>query len=423
MKRLTQDDLLARVRELFEPPVELHSRSNAIGAELELIPFNATTGKRILATEGTPSGSELLASVAREFHWTEERMGADPSSWNFTDGRVTFEPGGQIEFSSAVFQTASSLLEAAGRWISILQTRARDAMIELKTLGIDDRNPIDDVPLQLQRDRYARMTRYFNSVGPHGVVMMRQTASLQINVERGDSPLTRWRLLNALAPWFVAIFANSPRYAGVETGHKSYRAHIWRMLDHTRTGIVYNPGREAERYLEFAMGAPFILNPGEGEFPSFRDLLSDGRANSETWETHLSTLFPEIRPRDYFEIRSIDAIPLSHLPAAIAFVCGIVYDERSSALALEFLGAPDRSLLESAGQRGLEDRRIRSATEKLIALALDGCDSLGTDYLAAGQKFQAEEFFNHYTLNGRTPADIGQFDPTAERFAHENNFS
>lgn len=410
MKRLTQKDLLARIQQLFEPPAdELQLQSHAIGAELELIPVHAGTGRRILVSAGNPSGSDLIASVAREFHWTEERMGSDPSCWSFPDGRVTFEPGGQIEFSSAVFQSATNLIEATAKWISILQARGQESMIELKTIGMDDRNPIEDVPLQLHRDRYARMTGYFNAISPYGVMMMRQTASLQINIERGGTPLRRWLLLNALAPWLVAIFANSPRYAGVETGHQSYRAHVWRRLDDARTGIVYEDQREADRYLEFALDAPVILGSGEAEFPTFRTLLKDGRASEEIWETHLTTLFPEIRPRDYFEIRSIDAVPVAHLPAVIAFICGIVYEERSSAVALELLGAPDPGLLEIAGRQGLANRRIRDASERLITLALEGCDLLGRDYFSAGQKLQAEDFFNDHTRRGCTPADIARF--------------
>ena len=59
----------------------------------------------------------------------------------------------------------------------------RDAMskagIQLLARGVDPYNDIEDVPLQLNRDRYARMTRYFDSIGPSGVLMMRQTAALQ----------------------------------------------------------------------------------------------------------------------------------------------------------------------------------------------------------------------------------------------------
>src|SRR5215210_8228491 len=99
------------------------------------------------------------------------------------------------------------------------------------------------------------MTTFFDSLGPAGVQMMRQTAALQLNLERGPKPRERWRLLNALAPVVVALFANSGYYAGSHTGHRSYRAHLWRTLDPTRTGIIEKGGESVAEYHRFALNA------------------------------------------------------------------------------------------------------------------------------------------------------------------------
>ncbi len=377
----------------------------AIGAELEMIPVFAKNGKRILARGTDPSGEQFLSAMANEFGWTEEPMSPDPSSWNFQDGRATFEPGGQIEFSSAVFPTAGLLIESLEKWLARFADFARRMGIELRQIGADDRSSIEVIPLQLHRERYALMTRYFESLGSYGVLMMRQTASLQINVDRGEAPLDRWRLLNGLTPYLVAIFANSARYADSDTGHRSYRAHIWRSLDPSRTGVPYQSGREAEHYLEFALNAPVILACNGREFPTFRQLVDDGVATRQDWEVHLSTLFPEIRPRDYFEIRSIDSIAARHVCAAIALVAGIVYSERSSAAALTLLGDPDSGMLVTAGQRGLRDSQLRDGATKLVTLALEGCRTLGTEYISERQLSEAAEYFDTYTLRGRSPAD------------------
>ena len=39
--------------------------------------------------------------------------------------------------------------------------------------------------------------------------MMRQTAAFQVSIDFDDEPWLRWRVLNAAAPYVVAIFANS----------------------------------------------------------------------------------------------------------------------------------------------------------------------------------------------------------------------
>lgn len=400
---LTRDQLLASVRELFAPDrAAAGAYVHRIGAELEMIPVMQSTGERVHLRSSHPSSEQFIADLAREHGWREEPMGMDPSCWSLDAGRITFEPGGQIELSSAVFPNANELLHFFDTLVPLLQRHANTMGIELRTIGIEDSVPIERVPLQLKRERYVRMTEYFQSIGPFGILMMRQTASLQINVDKGADPLQRWRLLNALVPYLIAIFANSRRYAGSETGHQSYRAHIWRNLDSRRTGIVYDSGNEAERYLQFALDAPVIM---DREFRTFAEIMNEAKRSE--WDTHLSTLFPEIRPRDYFEIRSIDSLPLEHLSAAIAFVAGIVYNPDSAAAALSLLGHPDETLLVRAGVEGLRAKEIALTATQLARLALEGCSALGADYFSAGNLAQAARFFEKFTFRGMSPSSLG----------------
>ena len=274
----------------------------------------------------------------------------------------------------------------------------RDAMakegIQLLTRGVDPYNGIQDVPLQLNRDRYARMTRYFDSIGPSGVQMMRQTAALQINLERGDDPKSRWRLLNGLAPIIVALFANSRRYAGKPTEWVSYRAHLWRTLDPSRTGIAYDDSGHVERYLAFALDA-IAMRSGGGSiaYRPFREWMADADLTREDWLFHLSTLFPEVRPKEFFELRSADTIEPDALAAPVLFVTGLVYDEESARRAIELTGTPSEKLLERAGRLGLADPEIRRIASRLVVVALDGARRLGNDYL---RRSHLEAAYQHF---------------------------
>jgi glutamate--cysteine ligase len=269
-----------------------------------------------------------------------------------------------------------------------------DEGIELLTKGVDPFNDIESVPLQLQRERYLRMTSLFDSIGPSGVRMMRQTAAVQINIERGPTPVARWRLLNALAPYVVALFGNSRRYAGVETGHVSYRAHLWRSLDPSRTGLPYNDGDAAQRYLDFALDAKTLLGSDRSEpWQSLRDWMRRHELSDADWSFHLSTLFPEIRPKGFFEIRSADAIDSDWLAAPIVFMTGLVYDEASAASAIDLVGSPDEELLERAGRVGLRDPKIHSTMHGLIELALNGAKRLGEHYISEDDSATATEYF------------------------------
>jgi len=184
-------------------------------------------------------------------------------------------------------------------------------------------------------------------------------------------------------PHLIALFANSSRYAGQDSGHASYRAYFWRELDATRTGIPLDEGDPLVRYAEFALeaGARRAEN-GRGEFHSFRSLLGDASLSREDWQFHLSTLFPEVRPKEFFEIRSPDTIAPEHLAAPLAFVTGLVYDDLAARTALDFLSVPNSSLLRAAGREGLGNATIKAAAASLIDISMEGAARLPRDYLS-----------------------------------------
>src|SRR5262249_6152426 len=193
----------------------------------------------------------------------------------------------------------------------------------------------------------------FSRIATTGPKWMLHPAPSHISVDFEDHPLELWRLLNCLAPFVTAMFANSPVYGGEDTGHRSFRAHCWRMLDPQRTGLPYEQHRPVEAYLDFALGAPAILLPTVGgRCASFDYWLSRANPSLDEWETHLTTLFPEVRPRGHLEVRSIDALDPAWYPAALAMVAGLAYQADTRRDALDLLPAPDLGLLERAGRLG-----------------------------------------------------------------------
>jgi glutamate--cysteine ligase len=388
---LDEAALFADVRDrLFAPS----SAAMTTGAELELIPVHATTKAPVpVLSDTAPSLAALVRRCAALHGWTED-ADSSPPTWTTPDGsRVSFEPGGQIEISSVPQRSCSDLIDSLQHTASHLIDTARTDEIELLALGTDPYNDVSAVALQLSSDRYLRMTRYFEARGEFGVRMMRQTAALQLSVEHGPDPLARWRLLNALAPYFVAIFANSSRYAGRDTGHASYRAHFWRELDRGRTGIPFDAEDPTAGYTGFALDAGALrAENGRGEQHSFRSQLADDTLAREDWLFHLSTLFPEIRPKEYFEIRSPDMVAVRDLAAPLVFATGLVYDDSASKAALSLLGAPDENLLVRAGKAGLRDHEIKSRAAELVRIAVDGAARLPSGYVSDAHRAHAAEW-------------------------------
>ena len=392
---LTEAMLLDDVRQRLFAPTR-SSTPHAIGLELELIPVHRSTRAPALATKDEhTSTSEVLSLLGRSEGWREQSNGGDPPSWTLEDGaRISFEPGGQVEISTAPQPTASAVIDSTQSLVAILRTALSNAGIELLARGVDPYNSIEDVPLQLNRDRYTGMTRYFDSIGPSGIQMMRQTAALQMNLERGEDPKSRWRLLNGMAPIIVALFANSRTYAGKPTEWASYRAQLWRNLDPSRTGIIYDEDAHVERYLDFALDA-IAIRGGDGgaAYRAFREWMPDPAVDREDWLFHLSTLFPEVRPKEFFELRSADTIEPDALAAPVVFVTSLLYEEESAHRAVELIGAPSEKLLERAGRLGLADPEIRRISSRLVVLALDGARRLGNDYIRRSHLAAAYQYF------------------------------
>ena len=395
------DDLRTRV---FPAPSVPDARP-VIGAEVEIIPVDAVT-RRPLPLEGRRSTLEMLRRAGEGHGWRECRSAkANVPEIGLPDGgRITFEPGGQIEISSA---PNVSLSELVGRLRDVVGRIARAAApdVELLARGVDPLTSVDEVPPQLHADRYRRMLRHFARIGPSGARMMRQTASFQVCVDGGPMPELTWTVLNALAPYVAAIFANSPSYEGRDTGHKSFRRHIWATLDTGRTGLLGDGEDAVEEYLQFALdAAAFLLPDVGGKAAPFSHWLTRG-ATSADWCAHLSTLFPEVRPRGYFELRSSDVVAPEWYAVPLVLVAGIVNHPASLIDAADLLGRPDAALLARAGQLGLGDPAIAEVAPALCDLALRGCCALGSTFVQDADLEVADRYFDRYTRRLRSPAD------------------
>lgn len=343
-----------------------------IGAEVEWIPLDASSRQAVLIGEGAPGGGAaegswaMLRTAAASAGWEERRSdGGAPLFVPTSGGALTYEPGGQIEYSAPAGSVVSSL-EAIEQVFAVLHDAGRAHGIALLARGVDPCTPLGDVPLQLTASRYRQMDRYLGGIGPSGPRMMRQTASVQVNIDAtGEMELT-WRTLNAASPVLTALFANSSSYAGEETGHQSYRAHLWRTLDPARTGLLSGADPIAD-YARFALDAPYLL-AGDEPRP-FRDHASRGDLDMSA---HLTTLFPEVRPRRWFEVRSIDAQPIADLAAPLVLIAGFTGDGAALTEAGDLLGTPDADRLVRAGIVGLGDPALASLARDLTSIGLTG---------------------------------------------------
>lgn len=327
-------------------------------------------------------------------------------------GRITIEPGGQIELSSFPASCVSNAIDATAMDAGILHNRLRSVGLHRHETALDAARPPQRV---LVHPRYAAMQEFFDSEGPAGRWMMCNTASVQINVSNDNvEPLARWEILNRIAPALLAAFANSRGVDASGTQWASLRQGIWNRIDPGRTRPVDLGKPAAEAWLQYALDANvlYVLDEGSngasgtGILPgmTFGHWMRYGSAfgwpTVEDFRYHLTTLFPPIRPRGWMEVRVLDGLPTRWITAAtvavaVASQTHVMQELREN--------VPDVShLYNEAAQQGLKHPTLLLAARSIMDILVRNVRSVSdrtehTDALV--------DFAERYTSRGRCPGD------------------
>lgn len=378
--------------------------------EAELIPVDAE-GRRVGIepdAEGRRPG--LLPLVRRAAERAGGTLRRDPYGSHCAElpgvGVLTFEPGGQLELATRPFTSVHGLVDAAHGVLGPLLRDGGDRGIRFLTRGMDRAHASEEIPLVLDAERYRKQRAHYDRIGPWGAAMMLRSAGLHVNVDLGGRPVRRWWLANRLAPVLTALFANSPGGPDADGGERrSDRAEQWRHLDPCRTGLFGQDDDAPGAYLRFALGAADFLGAAEGE-PAlpFREAWERG-ADLARWRAHLTTLFPEVRPRGYLEIRSVDALRPAWYAVPLVVAVGLLYHPDGLVRGEELLPPADEALLRRAGREGVRDPGVRDLALETLDVALTGARALGSDVADGPTLERVEEFRRRFPHAWRDPGD------------------
>ncbi len=301
---------------------------------------------------GGPSIRKFLEGLTR-FGWEPTLENGRPIALKRDGASVSLEPGGQFELSGAPLDSVHETCAEVTGHLREVREVAEETGAGFLGLGFAPTWTLDEIPV-MPKERYRIMSAYMPKVGSLGREMMFRTATVQANFDFLDEAdmVLKMRVSLALQPVATALFANSPFTEGRPNGFLSYRSQIWTDTDATRTGMLpfaFEDGFGFERYVDFALGAPmyFVVRDGnliDASGESFRDFL-DGKLpqlpgekpTMGDWETHLSTIFPEVRLKTFLEMRGADSGPWSRLCALPAFWAGILYDSGALAAAWDMV--------------------------------------------------------------------------------------
>jgi glutamate--cysteine ligase len=331
----SRDDLVRHLSKGMKP-----KSAWRIGTEHEKFVYDLKTHKPI-PYEGKPGIRQLLEGMGR-FGWQPVMEGDNIIGNSLNGASLSLEPGGQFELSGAPLKSIHETCAEVNT--HLVQTRdvASEIGVGVLGLGFAPNWTLDEVPV-MPKGRYGIMRRYMPKVGGYGLDMMFRTCTVQVNLDFSDEAdmVKKFRVGLALQPITTALLANSPFREGRSSGFLSYRAQVWTDVDNARSGMlpfVFEDGMSFERYVDYALDVPMYFVYRDGKYhdvagKSFRDFLArkipevaQFEPSMADWADHLTTIFPEVRLKQFLEMRGADGGQWRRICGMPALWVGLVYD-------------------------------------------------------------------------------------------------
>ena len=385
---LTADMLAAHLAEGCKPETQFR-----IGAEHEKFVFRHGSNATV---PYEPDGIKALLEGLMRFGWQGVYEGETLIALERNKANISLEPAGQFELSGAPLETIHDICAETRSHLGEVKAVADPLNIGFLGLGFAPTWTRDDCQI-MPKGRYVIMRRYMPLVGGKGLDMMLRTCTVQANLDFSSEAdmIRKFRVSLALQPIATALFANSPFVEGKPTGLLSNRANVWTDTDPDRTGMlrfVFQDGFNFETYARYALDVPmYFVKRGDRYVDvagrSFRAFMAGElaelpgeRATMKDWSDHLTTLFPEVRLKQYLEMRGSDSGPASRICALPALWTGIFYDPAALDAAWELCKAwkPEsrEQLRLDAARLGLkaeiEGRSVRDVAVDMVAIAKAG---------------------------------------------------
>jgi glutamate--cysteine ligase len=372
-----------------------------IGTEHEKFGFYRR-GHAPVPYEGERGIRVLLETLVQRFGWDPVTENGNIIALRRKDcpkgGAVSLEPGGQLELSGAPLETVHETYEELRQHLLEVEEAGGELGLGFLGLGFSPKWTLAETPV-MPKQRYRIMRRYMPTRGTHGLDMMFRTATVQVNLDFGGEAdmVDKLRVGLALQPVATALFANSPFTDGQPNGFQSYRAEMWRDTDPDRTGLLpfaFENGMGFERYADYALDVPMYFVYRNERYidvagAPFRDFLKGKlqalpgvRPTLDDWADHLTTLFPDVRLKQFLEMRGADAGSFAAIWALPALWTGLLYDQQALdgavAITRDWTSAERQTLRDTVPRLGLNtpfrSGTLRDVGRDMVGLALGGLE-------------------------------------------------
>ncbi|HZJ76836.1 MAG TPA: glutamate-cysteine ligase family protein, partial [Oscillospiraceae bacterium] len=319
---------------------EKNTKDLKIGVEVEHIIVDRDTMESVIyyGTEGIEGIlQELLLEGYKGKYENDYLVGLLAE-----DREIVLESGGQIEIDIKPCETVKEIKSIYFNFLNDIIPILEKRNLLLMSVGYHPKSSVEDIPF-VPGKRYEYISDYLEKKGRYGHNMMKGIAALRVSIDYKDECdfIRKFRVANFISPLLYLISDNSPVFEGKAYERFSLRSLIWANVDIERGGIVPGSFKKDfgyKDYAEYILNIPPILIMKDGGLIStgsetVEELMDKYVFTEKEIKYIMSTVFPDIRVKNYIEIRVGDSLPYPYSLAYIALIKGIFYND----IALEYL--------------------------------------------------------------------------------------
>lgn len=389
-----------------------------IGMEYERIPVDRKTFESV-SYYGFYGVCELLKEFASIDNWDYILDDEEIIGLKKLHDTITLEPGSQIEMSLEPQKSVLELKHKVEQIDSVLALLLDKYGIKLLNYGVSPISTYKNISL-IPKSRYKYMAEYL--WGILSDVMMRETAGIQVGIdfESEEDAMAKFFTANIMSPFMTAIYANSSIRGGVDTGYKSFRGLAWLNTDNERCGfaIGLRPDLLFDNYINSVLESPMIFIQrgknliyinGKITFKQFMKYGYQGyEADIEDYKLQANLFFPDVRLRQFIEIRNHDCVGGGLEYSIPAIYKGIMYNKDAMVEICQLLKNCTKNDIEEFRYnvpRTALDTKIKGISAKDIAIEIQNIAYQSLD----SQSDNDSEYIlpiMELTKQGLTPADV-----------------
>ena len=366
--------------------------SKMLGLEVEHFIVKKDSGEAVpYAGEG--GIEEILTKLINFIPGSEALPGEHLLGFTTPDYVITLEPAAQLEISINASEDIIWIEDTYRNFLVILQCILDMYGYEYLAVGTQPVSKVRELSL-IPKPRYYLMNEYFERTGDGGIEMMRGSASAQVSIDYFSEEDYRRKIQAAYyyTPLFKLLSDNSKMFEGEPVNTHLKRTDIWNRTDSRRCGVLPNIFKEDfgfADYADFLLDMPLIFeDTKDGAIPTGDKTVCEiyeGRTPTKEEIVHLMSMaFPDVRTKQYLEIRAADSMPPELDAAYCALIKGLLYSEEGLAFAQEQIAAKHlteadiketESILIKSGWEGtIYGEDAESFARKAIAIASDNLD-------------------------------------------------